>query len=151
MEDTGEDEIDAGGELEVLDPTGHFEVRWGRKKAEVELAEKTFYDLLAKGYTAFKKTWTGRKGEPPVTFEAKDGVYIFDKAAEVAKAETTSEPVSVQPANSEAVTASEPTPVQPEAVKAKTEVESESESSSELTREFDKKAKTTLAPRFQGG
>jgi len=77
--------VDAGGSLEVLDPTGHFEVRWGRKKTEVEIAEATFKDLLSKGYLAFKKTWTGRKGRRMESFDSEAGVAIFDKEVEAKK------------------------------------------------------------------
>lgn len=73
------DEIDAGGKLEVLDPTGHFEIHWGRKKSEVESAEATFKDLLSKGYLAFVKTWIGRKRKQATEFDPKAGVYLFSK------------------------------------------------------------------------
>lgn len=69
----------AGGTLEVLDPTGHFELRWGKKKSEIEAAEATFKDLLAKGYLAFKKKWFGRKGEEVKSFNPNDKTLIFDK------------------------------------------------------------------------
>ena len=75
---TADEDTDVGGLLEVLDPTGHFEVRWGRKKSEVEHAEKTFDDLIKKGYLAFKKTWTGRKGKKADGFDPKAGVYVFE-------------------------------------------------------------------------
>lgn len=73
------EEIDAGGILEVLDPTGHFEVRWGKKKSEVDAAEATFNDLLSKGYLAFKKTWLGRKGKSMESFDPSAGAAIFDE------------------------------------------------------------------------
>ena len=74
------EEVDAEGALEVLDPSGHFEVRWGKKKAEVDHAEAMFNDLLKKGYLAFKKRWFGRRGQQASTFDAKAGVYIFEKS-----------------------------------------------------------------------
>jgi len=81
---TVDDEIDAGGKLEVLDPTGHFEIRWGKKKSEVESAEATFNDLLSKGYRAFVKTWVGRKGKQATAFDPKAGVYLFAKTEKAA-------------------------------------------------------------------
>ncbi len=71
--------IDAGGILEILDPSGHVEVRWGKKKSEVDVAEATFKDLLSKGYLAFKKTWLGRKGSELKEFDPKARAMIFDK------------------------------------------------------------------------
>jgi hypothetical protein len=120
-----DEDVDAGGKLEVLDPTGHFEVHWGKKKSEVEAAEATFKDLLSKGYAAFKKTWTGKKGKQASAFEAGQGVYVFDK--------------SVPP---------DSTPVTLPTVAKK---EDEKEFTHEHTKEFDKKAETTLVPPVRGG
>lgn len=118
-------EIDAGGSLEVLDPTGHFEVRWGKKKSEVDSAEKTFKDLLSKGYTAYRKTWAGRKGKQVDTFDPQEGVYAFDPPEEDAK------------------------PSKPNDLAAKGEPVDEPEH--EQTKEFDPKADTTMVPPLRGG
>lgn len=71
---------DVGGALEVLDPTGHFEVRWGKSQADIEHAEAMFNDLLKKGYLAFRKTWLfGAKGKSAEAFDPQARVYIFEK------------------------------------------------------------------------
>jgi hypothetical protein len=129
-----DDEIDAGGKLEILGPTGHLEIKWGRKKSEVELAEATFKDLLSKGYAAFKKTWTGRKGKRAVAFEASQGVYLFDTA-----------PVAPKAADLP------PVPLPAVASAAVVPEEDEEEHTLEHTKEFEKKADMTLVPPIRGG
>jgi len=134
-----EELVDAGGVLEVLDPTGHFEVHWGRKKTEVEIAEKTFYDLLSKGYLAFKKTWRGRKGARMETFDPKAGTAIFDKPEP--EVDPKKLPI-VEEAASEK---------KDEAKKAEIVEDDEDESEFEQTREFDKKGKHVMTPPMRGG
>jgi hypothetical protein len=126
-----DEEIDAGGRLEVLDPTGHFEVKWGRKKSEVEIAEATFNDLLSKGYLAFKKTWRGRKGVEMREFDPKAGEAIFEAA------EKAVEPKKL--------------PVAEKAAKKAEVVDDDGERSYEQTKKFDKKAETTMTPPMRGG
>lgn len=150
------DEVDASGMLEVLDPSGHFEVRWGRKRSEVEAAEATFKDLLAKGYLAFKRTWRGRKGSRMGRFDPKARGAIFEMGVSCAECGK----VSAQPGRvlCEAC-ADKPKRLPVVAAAAKKDdrehvdaerVEDEEESY-EQTREFDKKAKTTMTPPMRGG
>lgn len=138
-----DEEIDADGSIEVLDPTGHFEVRWGKKKSEVDHAEALFKDLLSKGYLAFKKTWIGRKGKQADAFDPKDRVLIFEKSEA---------PVPVEaervPALEDAEKPSLPKPS--ERAVEKTEDESD-EHEYQKTKEFDKKGKHTLVPPLRGG
>lgn len=125
------DEEGVGGMLEVLNPTGHVEIKWGRKKTEIEIAEAAFKDLLSKGYLAFKKTWIGGKGKPMTEFDVTAGACIFEAKPPVGL--PTISPAAVHP-----------TP-------ATTKAEDKVEHSNEQTKEFDKKAKTTLVPPIQGG
>lgn len=77
---TNEDEVDAGGTLEILDPTGHVEFRWGKDKDEVAAAEALFKKMLSEGYLAFKRRWFGRKGEQIKAFDPAAGAMLFDKS-----------------------------------------------------------------------
>lgn len=75
-----DNEAEVGGALEVLNPTGHFEVRWGKKPEDIEHAEAVFNDHLKKGYLAFRKTWFfGSKGKQADSFDPKERAYIFEK------------------------------------------------------------------------
>ena len=140
-----DDEIDAGGKIEVLDPTGHFEIKWGRKKAEVEAAEKTFIELLAKGYLAFKKTWTGKKGKKVVTFDAKEGSLIFDQAEPEEKA------VKLPLASKDKAPKDAPKGDVEKDKKDEKKDEKEGDPSYEQTKKFDKKAEHTMTPPMRGG
>lgn len=124
---TTDDEVDAGGSLEVMDPSGHYEVRWGRKKSEVELAEATFNDLRKKGYIAFKKTWLGRKGKQVDQFDGNARALIFDKPAETSPSR------------------------QLEASGRAKEDPKDAEIVHEKTDKFDKKADHTMVPPLRGG
>lgn len=130
-EDLDEDE-GVGGLLEVMDPTGHFEVRWGKKKDEIAHAEATFNDLLKKGYTAYIRTWRGRKGKPTTEFDPKAGAVIFEKTEEPADVKT-------------------PTPDYPAEKAPPKNAELVEEPDYEPTKKFDKKAETTLVPPLRGG
>lgn len=133
-ESSGFDEEDGvGGLIEVMDPTGHFEVRWGKKKDEIAHAEATFNDLIKKGYTAFTRTWRGRKGKTMGEFDSKAGVAIFEKI------EASPETEKIQPPE----TASK----QPEPKNAELVDEPEYEQTSK----FDKKKDHTMVPPFRGG
>lgn len=81
MEDVAVTDGEVGGVLEVLNPTGHIEVRWGKEQGEAEHAEAVFNDMLKKGYLAFKKTFFGWgwKGKQSDVFDPKARVYIFEK------------------------------------------------------------------------
>lgn len=82
------EKIDARGSLEVMDPTGHFEIRWDGNKADVDRAEATFKDLLSKGYVAFKKRWLiGGPGKQATEFDPKAGSYLFSLAAKAEKSD----------------------------------------------------------------
>src|SRR5271169_660612 len=69
---------DACGTIEVLDPTGHFEISWKGDPEEVAKAKVAFDALLAKGYLAFKRKFRGKKGPEVEKFDAKLGRVIFD-------------------------------------------------------------------------
>jgi hypothetical protein len=56
--------------MDVLDVTGHTEVRWNpADAAEVEAARTTFNALTGRGYRAFRSDDDGRKGERMDTFD----------------------------------------------------------------------------------
>lgn len=119
-----EDDVDVGGSLEVMDPTGHYEIRWGRKKSEIELAESTFNDLRKKGYIAFKKTWLGRKGKQVDQFDGKARALIFDKPSMTHQLESSGR-AKADPKDGEIV--------------------------HEKADKFDKKADHTMVPPLRGG
>lgn len=163
-----DEEIDAGGSIEVLDPTGHFEIHWGKKKAEVDHAEAMFYDLLKKGYIAFKKTKIlGRKGRQASEFDPKDRAYIFEKSgpppkalpvidaekAETEKAEAEKAKLRAEIAAEKAASAEskKDEPVKVDAKREESKDEDDGEHEHEQTKEFDKKAKHTMVPPYRGG
>ena len=67
------------GEMSVLDHTGDYKIIWDSDKAdEVEQARKTFNDLKAKGYAAFKVTGKdGTKGEQVRAFDPHEEKLIM--------------------------------------------------------------------------
>lgn len=139
-ESSGFDEEDGvGGLIEVLDPSGHFEVRWGKKKDEIAHAEETFNDLLKKGYTAFIRTWRGRKGKEVAEFDPKAGVLIFQKKE-----------VSSEPTPDDAPKDAEDQK-QLEDKKGPVNAELVDEPEYEQTSKFDKKKDHTLVPPLRGG
>lgn len=141
-----DEEDGVGGLIEVLDPSGHFEVRWGKKKDEIAHAEATFNDLLKKGYTAFIRTWRGRKGKEVAEFDPKAGVLIFQKKeeAETAPAQTDTSKAADTPKGAE-------DQKQLEDKKGPVNAELVDEPEYEQTSKFDKKKDHTLVPPLRGG
>jgi hypothetical protein len=67
------------GEMTVMDHTGDYKIIWDSDKPdEVDQARKTFNDLKAKGYAAFKVTGKdGTKGEQTKTFDSHEERLIM--------------------------------------------------------------------------
>lgn len=64
--------------LEVLDRTGHTEVKWNPKDtASVDTARQTFKDLLSKKYRAYKLTPSGEQGELVTEFNPDHERYLL--------------------------------------------------------------------------
>ena len=50
-------------QMQVMDPTGHTTVRWDPNDPdEVEVAEATFKEMTARGYSAFRVETVEQKG-----------------------------------------------------------------------------------------
>jgi len=57
-------------EMEILDSTGHTRITWDADKAdEVTNARRTYDDLRAKGYRAFRVKKDGGEGEAMREFD----------------------------------------------------------------------------------
>lgn len=51
-------------EMQIMDPTGHTTVKWNpNDDDDVAVAEATFNQMTAKGYSAFRVTRLGGKSE----------------------------------------------------------------------------------------
>lgn len=140
-----DEEIDAGGKIEVMDPTGHLEISWGRKKTEVDHAEKLFYELLGKGYVAFRKNWLGRKGKQAREFDPSARAYILEEAARP------SEPKKTDVAPVDAAK-NEPVKVEAERVEETAEEKAAAEKKAaqkKAAEEAEKKAEAARKERFE--
>jgi hypothetical protein len=70
-----------GGVLCILDRTGDTKIIWDpAKQDEVDVAKKSFSDLIAKGYRAFKVAASGNKGEQIREFDPKAEKIILAPA-----------------------------------------------------------------------
>jgi hypothetical protein len=66
------------GTLHVMDLTGDTKTIWNPdNRDEVDQARKTFNDLKAKGYVAYKVAENGKKAEIMTTFDPAAGKVIL--------------------------------------------------------------------------
>jgi len=67
------------GELRIMGRPGDTKLIWDiENEAEVDNAERTFNDLVGKGFTAFEvKGRKGDKGEKMTAFDADAGAIIM--------------------------------------------------------------------------
>ena len=69
------------GTMHVMDVTGDSKTIWDPNNAdEVAQARKTFNDLKAKGYSAYKVRDDGKKAEIMVSFDPQAGKLILSPA-----------------------------------------------------------------------
>lgn len=69
------------GELVIIDRSGDTKIIWDSNNTdEVEAARKTFTDLRAKGYLAYKTDKKGEKAEQIHTFDPKAERIILSPA-----------------------------------------------------------------------
>ena len=69
------------GSLHVMDLTGDTKTIWNPEvRAEIDQAKKTFDDLRAKGYTAYRVDENGKKAQIMTTFDPAAGKIILSPA-----------------------------------------------------------------------